>query len=77
MKKLQLNKPYRDLLKSDYALRSAIGLDISANERTIQRWAAANSHKLTTDHFIKSLKRHAKLSKEAVPVSEVEIAIEA
>jgi hypothetical protein len=59
MKRIELQKKYRELLASNYNLRCLIALDVFVHQQTIQRWATGNSPKLTSDHFIASLKKYA------------------
>lgn len=55
---LILKKEYRDILAGNQRLRSKIGIDIGANERTIQKWAVGISPKLVTEAFLNALKKH-------------------
>ena len=58
MTRIELTKPNREKLATDYNLRVKIGIDIGKNERTIQRWATGNSPQLTTDSFLAYFKKH-------------------
>jgi hypothetical protein len=70
MKIIRLKKEYREILATNRQLRTAIGVDIMADQTTVQRWAVGNSPKLTSDHFIAAFKKHAIID-ENVEVTEI------
>jgi hypothetical protein len=60
MTRIELIKPYRELLRTNYQLRTDIGRDMGGkHERTIQVWAINNSPKLTTSLFLRLFKKHS------------------
>jgi hypothetical protein len=73
MKRNELKKEYRSILAGNWSIRCAIGLDIAVHQQTIQRWATNNSPKLTTDHFLKSFRKHGKIDKSIKLLEEVSI----
>jgi len=72
MKRSQLKKEYRDLLVESYSIRCAIGLDIMAHHQTIARWARGNNQKLTSSHFLSSLRKHAGIDNSVELTEQVE-----
>lgn len=75
MIKQQLKREFRNMLLSNYQLRCRIASDIWSHDSTLKRWAINNNPKLTTPHFLKSFKKHAKISTdveltETIDVSE-------
>lgn len=73
MKRKELKKEFRQILAETFSLRCLIATDLLAHERTIQRWATNNNPKLTTEHFLKSFRKHGKIDKSIVLVEEVEV----
>lgn len=73
LKRTELKREFRQTIASSFSLRCLIAADIVAHERTIQRWATNNNPKLTTEHFLKSFRRHGKIDKSVQLVEEVSI----
>lgn len=70
MKRIELQKQYRNILASNHHLRCLVGTDLMVHQQTIQRWANNNSPKLVTDFFIDSFKKHAIIDAKT-PVTEL------